>query len=226
MHFTFLQLYVFHEFALHFSVLVTKIYPILYFVVQFSQFLIWHNGPPAMLAVANSSVWKYVSSGWCTASSDSCAHHVTLLWPSAHERIFPLSRSKQFKRTMPAFGMMHPRLTVIQQVYFVSPMYDKCNKQWPLQHSDHCVFLSEIFYRNSSRLIIRFSCAHVTSLCKDQILLQTKTNFTAKGLFISPQPRKTLTFQGHFCHRGTKSEQLVTVLLTCNKDGGVKLTLQ
>jgi hypothetical protein len=38
-----------------FLVLATKIHPILHFVVQLSQFLIWDNGPPSMLAVANSS---------------------------------------------------------------------------------------------------------------------------------------------------------------------------
>jgi hypothetical protein len=47
-----------------FVVLHTKIYSLLHFVVQFSQFLIWdNNGPPSVLAVTNMSVWKYVSSG-------------------------------------------------------------------------------------------------------------------------------------------------------------------
>jgi hypothetical protein len=49
-------------------------------------------------------------------------------------------------------------------------------------------------------------------------------NADETGLFFSLQPSKTLTFQGHFCHGGTKSKQQVTVF-ACNEDGSDKLSL-
>jgi hypothetical protein len=87
--------------SLHFifSALTMKISLILYFPAQFSQFLIWDNIPPSLLPVTNSSVWKYVSSGWCLAESYLSAHHVTSPWARAHEQIFSPSRSKQLPET-------------------------------------------------------------------------------------------------------------------------------
>jgi hypothetical protein len=46
-----------------------------------------------------------------------------------------------------------------------------------------------------------------------------------KQVFFCLQPTKTLTFQGHFCHGGTKSKQWVTVPLACNEDCSDKLLL-
>jgi hypothetical protein len=44
-------------------------------------------------------------------------------------------------------------------------------------------------------------------------------NANETGIFFSLQPRKIFTFQGDFCHDGTKSREHVTVLLACNADG-------
>jgi hypothetical protein len=45
------------------------------------------------------------------------------------------------------------------------------------------------------------------------------------GLLFSLQSSRTLTFQGHSCHSGTKFKQRVTVLITCNEGGSDKLPL-
>jgi hypothetical protein len=42
-------------------------------------------------------------------------------------------------------------------------------------------------------------------------------------LFFNLQHSKTLTYQGDFCHSGTKSKQQVAVLLTCNANCSDKL---
>jgi hypothetical protein len=110
------------------------------FLVQFSQFLIWDNRPPSLLAVALSLVWKFESSGWCTAASVECKHHVTSLQPSMHEQIFLLPWSKQLVCARPDLNLMHLGVAKTQWVYFVSPISDKCTKEWPLQHSDHSCF--------------------------------------------------------------------------------------
>jgi hypothetical protein len=132
-----------------FLALASKMYSSLRFVVQFSKFLIWHNGPPSLLAVASSSFWKYVS-------SEPFPHTVTSLWPCAHERIFSPRRSKQITRARPALNLMCLGITVTQQVHSVSPMSDKCTKECPLQHHNHCVFISKTFNRNVSRLNCSF----------------------------------------------------------------------
>jgi hypothetical protein len=48
-------------------------------------------------------------------------------------------------------------------------------------------------------------------------------NADGTGLFFNPQPSKTFTFRGDFCHAGIKSEHQITVLLVCNADCSDKL---
>ena len=48
-------------------------------------------------------------------------------------------------------------------------------------------------------------------------------NVDETGLFCYLQSSKTLTYEGGFCHGGTKSKQRVTVVLGCNADGTEKL---
>jgi hypothetical protein len=66
----------------------------------------------------------------------------------------------------------------------------------------------------------------IADCCKKlMVMASDKNNADETGLFFSLQPRKTLTFQGHICHGGTKAKQQLTVLLTCNEDGSDKLPL-
>jgi hypothetical protein len=59
----------------------------------------------------------------------------------------------------------------------------------------------------------------ITDHCKKLKVMTSVTNNADKtGLFFSQQPSKTLNFREHFCHSGIKSEQWVTVLITCNED--------
>ena len=48
-------------------------------------------------------------------------------------------------------------------------------------------------------------------------------NVVETGLFCNFQSSKTLTYEGGFCHGGTKPKQRVTVVLGCNADGTEKL---
>jgi hypothetical protein len=59
--FMFLQLYIFPEFPPYFVVLTIKIYPVLRFVLQFSEFFIQGNRLRSLLAVTNGSVKIHIS---------------------------------------------------------------------------------------------------------------------------------------------------------------------
>jgi hypothetical protein len=92
-----------------FLVLAMKIYLILCPIVQLLQFLIWDNRPSTLLAITNSSVWKYVSSGWYTAATDSWAHHTTSRWTNEHEQIMGASLPTWIK-VCGSMQWKHPRL--------------------------------------------------------------------------------------------------------------------
>jgi hypothetical protein len=68
-----------------------------------------------------------------------CAHHVTSLWPNVHEGNFLPPQSKQITCARPALNLMHLSVTVAQQMYFVSPIFDKCTK------TDHCSTATIVF---------------------------------------------------------------------------------
>jgi hypothetical protein len=121
-----------------FLVLAIKIYLVLCFVVQFSQFIIRDNKLPSTLTVANSSLkirikWLHSCNTLVYAPCDfTMAQNV-------HEGNFLPPWSKQITHAKPALNWMHLRITVAHKCILCLPHLTS------VPTNDHCSTATTVF---------------------------------------------------------------------------------
>jgi hypothetical protein len=129
-----------------FLVLAMKIYPISCFIVQVSQFLVQDNGPfphyQTQIVLLEKMYYQVADTQLQVIHTQTMRLHYSLVHMSRF-----LSRGPNSSR---ALGLLWT-WCIFQKVYFVSPMSDKCTKEWLLQHCGHVV-ISKTFNRNALRL--------------------------------------------------------------------------